>query len=111
MLVCASLSTIARETAGAARTRSFPRPLIFERDIEMQNFGRTAPREREAVFRPITVIARSVADEAIHSSFARHDGLLRCARNDGRGAFGPEMAVAGDRVNPLLTMHPAIIAG
>src|SRR5258708_27046305 len=95
MLVCASLSTIARETAGAARTRSFPRPLIFERDIEMQNFGRTAPRDREAVFRPITVIASSVADEAIHSSFARHDGLLRCARNDGRGLSAPKWRSPG----------------
>jgi hypothetical protein len=34
--------------------------------------GRTTP-----------VIARSPCDEAIHSSFARHDGLLRFARNDG----------------------------
>jgi len=25
--------------------------------------------------------------EAIHSSFARQDGLLRCARNDGRGSM------------------------
>ncbi|MDO9565084.1 MAG: hypothetical protein Q7J60_25980, partial [Bradyrhizobium sp.] len=28
------------------------------------------------------VIARSPCDEAIHSFFARMDGLLRCARND-----------------------------
>src|SRR5437868_3672143 len=29
------------------------------------------------------VIARSSCDEAIHSSFVRRHGLLRCARNDG----------------------------
>ncbi len=29
------------------------------------------------------VIARSPCDEAIHSFFARRDGLLRFARNDG----------------------------
>jgi hypothetical protein len=35
---------IAHETAGAARARSSLRPLI-SRANEMQNFGRTAPRE------------------------------------------------------------------
>jgi hypothetical protein len=30
----------------------------------------------------VLVIARSSCDEAIHSSFMRRDGLLRCARND-----------------------------
>jgi hypothetical protein len=29
------------------------------------------------------VIARGASDEAIHSSFLWHDGLLRFARNDG----------------------------
>ena len=33
------------ETAGAARTRPSPRPLLFRRANEMQNLGRSAPRE------------------------------------------------------------------
>src|SRR6266446_986409 len=32
-----------------------------------------------------SVCARERSDEAIHSFFARRDGLLRCARNDGEG--------------------------
>ena len=35
----------------------------------------------------VSVIARSVSSEAIHSFFARRNGLLRCARNDDRWLF------------------------
>ena len=46
---CAFLfAQIARETAGAASTRSSLRPLIFKRASEVSaNLGRSAPRERE----------------------------------------------------------------
>jgi hypothetical protein len=40
---------IARETAGAARTRSSLRPLYLHGGIEMQNFGQIMPRDRETV--------------------------------------------------------------
>src|SRR5882757_7698845 len=53
--VCSPLNLYARgrtflvhhacETAGAARTRPSPRPLHFRRANEMQNLGRSAPRE------------------------------------------------------------------
>src|SRR5258708_37931705 len=58
---------IARETAGAARTRSSLRP-VFEGKVFFQNFGRDAPRECEVVFRPMNIIARSVADRSNPSS-------------------------------------------
>jgi len=40
---------IAHETAGAARTRSSLRPLIFWRDTVHANLGRIVPRECEVV--------------------------------------------------------------
>jgi hypothetical protein len=40
---------IARETVGAARTRSSLRPSIEEQGF-LQNFGRIAPRDREVAF-------------------------------------------------------------
>ncbi len=42
-----SLAQIARETAGAASTRSSLRPLISKRANEDANLGRDAPRDRE----------------------------------------------------------------
>jgi hypothetical protein len=48
-----------------------------------QRLGRFASRGREAASEIGAVIARSTCDEAIHPSFARRDGLLRFARNDG----------------------------
>src|SRR3954468_13113191 len=49
MLVCVSLPNLARETAGAARTRSSLRPLISMRANEFAKSGRNAPRECEGV--------------------------------------------------------------
>ena len=47
---CAVLfAQIARETAGAASTRSSLRPLIEERANEDANLGRQAPRDRETI--------------------------------------------------------------
>jgi hypothetical protein len=51
---------------------------LEERDIGSENAY--AIRRDGSYF---NVIARSVSDEAIHSFFARHYGLLRFARNDG----------------------------
>src|SRR4051794_12447942 len=48
MLVCVSLPNLARETAGAARTRSSLRPLISMRANEFVKPGRNAPPECEA---------------------------------------------------------------
>src|ERR1700712_3538969 len=49
MLVCVSLPNLARETAGAARTRLSLRPLTGKDANETANPGRNAPREREGV--------------------------------------------------------------
>src|ERR1700704_177403 len=38
-----------------------------------------------------SVCARERSDEAIHSFFARRDGLLRCARNDGTRCAPPSL--------------------
>src|SRR6266516_821048 len=55
MLVCRLLPcALARETAGAARTRSSLRPLIGEGGKLIANLGRSTPREGETVS---TVIA------------------------------------------------------
>jgi hypothetical protein len=66
--VCSPLNLYARgqhislqhacETAGAARTRSSPRPLLFRRANEMQNSGRIAPREGEVMLLPFSPCGR-----------------------------------------------------
>jgi hypothetical protein len=90
------LSTFAHEAAGAAGTRHSPRPLFSGRKIHAR-LGRIAPRDREVVSGvprhcEERLVRRSStseggSDEAIHSSFTRRDGLLRCARNDARAAL------------------------
>src|SRR5829696_574729 len=44
------LAQIARETAGAASTRSSLRPLFSKRANEDANLGRNAPRDRKLIF-------------------------------------------------------------
>jgi hypothetical protein len=69
MLVCASISTLAHETAGAASTRHSPRPLVWAKRFASP--GRNAPREGEGVCGvlegaiPSTVIVRLVRDCAL----------------------------------------------
>ena len=58
MLVCVLFAQIARETAGAASTRSSLRPLIEERANEDANLGRQAPRDRETIFNVIASEAK-----------------------------------------------------
>jgi hypothetical protein len=79
------LVLFARETAGAARIRHSPRPLIGARLFE-QTSG--ASRRENVDFCPssslpatnaIAFAQGSICDEAIHSSFVCHDGLLRGA--------------------------------
>ena len=53
---------------------------LFGRKIH-QRLGRIASRGRERVFR-----RHCERSEAIHPFFTRQDGLLRFARNDGRGS-------------------------
>src|ERR1700682_1402064 len=59
---------IAHETAGAARTWSSLRPLIFEGEEFLHNSG--ASRREIVELCPLTVSARSVSDEAIHTTIA-----------------------------------------
>jgi hypothetical protein len=63
-----------REAAGATGARLSLRPLFL--GVFIHQLGRVAPRERGGVS---CVIARSERDEAIYSSLARRDGLLRGA--------------------------------
>src|SRR6266536_6716999 len=73
MLVCRLLPcALARETAGAARTRSSLRPLFSRRANEDANLGRSAPRERET----ISTSLRAKRSNPL-SPHARKDGLLR----------------------------------
>ena len=76
MLVCRLLPcALARETAGAACTRSSLRPLIFEEGIEMQNFGRIAPRDREVVF--VSAASMKIESVARMSEAKSGDGVGR----------------------------------
>ena len=83
---CAFLvATFARETAGAARTRSSLRPLYFRGRNDRPNLGQFGPRDREAVScRRGRHCERS---EAIHRAARKKAGLLRFARNDGIWCF------------------------
>jgi len=82
---------IARETAGAARTRSSLRP-VFEGKVFFQNFGRDAPRECEVVFRPINIIARSVATKQSILPCCRAMDCFAGARNDAEKAALPQFS-------------------
>src|SRR5664279_6487652 len=78
MLVCVSLHNLARETAGAARTRLSLRPLAHEGGTSRPNLARNMRRDREAVSR-----RHCERSEAIQLSCMLRHGLLRCARNEG----------------------------
>src|ERR1700688_1373380 len=69
MLVSAFFVHHARETAGAARTRSSLRPLTSRAKVSNKNFGRIAPREQERMSH--NVIARSVATRQSSHPFCR----------------------------------------
>src|SRR5947208_9277997 len=76
---CAVLfAQIARETAGAASTRSSLRPLISRRANVDANLGRIVSRDRETV----STSLRAKRSNPL-SPRVRKDGLLRFARNDG----------------------------
>ncbi len=91
-----SYAQIARETAGAACTRSSLRPLIRWRANEDANLGRNASRDRE-------VISTSLRAQRSNPRLRLpHYGLLRCARNDGGNGRAPTAGVAV----PLPTFSP-----
>src|SRR5665647_2951651 len=71
MLVCASLHNLARETAGAARTRLSLRPLAHEGGTSRPNLARNMRRDREAVSR-----RHCERSEAIHGAAYKKAGLL-----------------------------------
>ena len=75
---------IARETAGAARTRSSLRPLFSKRDNEMQNSGRIAPRECEVVFRIVGWVER----RDTHRRTGRLMGIASLHPSDSFGQAG-----------------------
>jgi hypothetical protein len=77
MLVCVSLPNLARETAGAARTRLSLRPLFDEGGKKKQIPGATR-RGIAKVYPPSLRAQRSNP-----AFFLLRHGLLRCARNDG----------------------------
>src|ERR1035441_10301520 len=106
MLVCASLHHLARETAGAARTRSSLRPLYYEGGPNRPSLARNRRRECEGV--PCRHCEER-SDEAIHSFLSSLDGLLRYARNDGYLAAKirfARSAPAPRRTDPVLQRHP-----
>ena len=65
------MHSIAHETAGAARTRSSLRPLLFEARTKLKTSGKTMSREREGMFsrhRPAPVLDPIGDDRAIQYS-------------------------------------------
>src|SRR5947208_4602527 len=77
---CAFLfAQIARETAGAASTRSSLRPLTKRAGSYPANLGQFMLRDRETVS---TSLRAQRSNPPLH---LQRYGLLRCARNDGGG--------------------------
>src|SRR5206468_9015470 len=106
---CAFLfAQIARETAGAASTRSSLRPLISRRANQDANLGRNAPRDRETNIHVIASEAKQsiatsrterwIASRSLSSGAHSRDPL---ARNDGR-------EVARETEEPVARMSAAI---
>jgi len=77
---CAFFAQFARETADAARIRHSLLPRLFGGRWFVQSSDAFASRE---CGRLPQRHCEERSDEAIHSFFARQDGLLRFARNDG----------------------------
>src|SRR6201991_2818547 len=110
MLVCVFLSALARETAGAARTRSSlrpllrvacvplgiaPRPLFREGGLFLSKPGRIAPRDRETAFEIRMTSLRDLLQPSIAGSVNQTSArrLFQC-----RGQRAIFRAVgAGDR--------------
>src|SRR5258705_4129816 len=82
MLVCLFFYT---RGCGRIERPAFPAPSEFqEAGRFLQNLGRIAPRGRGVLIWKLGQRhCEDRSDEAIHSFFARRDGLLRFARNDG----------------------------
>jgi hypothetical protein len=86
MLVCAFLSTIAHETAGAASTRHSLCPLTDSGHEMQANLGRSAPRERGAIFSCRHLRTQAIqhpgglSDEITRQ---RHTGYPAVAAHDG----------------------------
>ena len=91
MLVCILFCANRTRDRGCSAHPVFPAPSVFEGKEFLAKLGRIVSRERELVFggrhclrQTRSVCARERSDAAIHSFFARPDGLLRFARNDER---------------------------
>ena len=79
MLMCAFLTTIAHETAGAARTRHSLRPLIGEGDTFKAKLARNARREREGVFSSFRDAPLGAGPESIAQQSWWINGFRACA--------------------------------
>jgi hypothetical protein len=80
MLVCVSLHYLARETAGAARTRSSLRPHFPEGGKPMTNLARSKRRDRGLISHRH---CEERSDEAIHAFLCGQMDCFAIARNDG----------------------------
>jgi hypothetical protein len=81
MLVCATTTLIAHETAGASGARHSLRPHFAEGGNFLADLGRSAPRECGIVSQPL--LRGALATKQSILSLCDEDGLLRFARNDG----------------------------
>src|SRR5260370_7690939 len=68
---------------GALGTRHSLRPLLIEARTVLKNSGASRRGNAGSYLNLERRHCEERSDEAIHSSFARRDGLLRSARNDG----------------------------
>src|SRR3954468_14554114 len=89
MLVCVSSHHLAHETAGAARTRSSLRPLIFSRVVRTTTRAPRAARTRTCVW------ANSFRDDALAADLRcaiAHRGILGLRVRSGACHWGARRA-------------------
>src|SRR5258708_16101480 len=106
MLVCVFFSFL-HTGPRVQRASGIPRALCNRRTRKVHaQLGRIAPRDREAVFEIVHVIARSESDEAIHSYFAATWIASRAlAKTVSRRA--PHLQLSSPGLPPSLTLQRA----
>src|SRR5262245_31180265 len=104
--VCFSVALFAHGTAGAVGARLSLRPLHKRGTTRLHNSGEYLPRECERTF---FVMARSEADEAIHSAASGYVDCFASLAMTGMGCLTVESERRGAALHPLVM--PGLVPG